>query len=144
MKKLRIPYQKRTWIFKLLFFLEIVIALGMTFVAACTEHLDTRFPVHDVRQVSEWHTKIGGEDIACNSDVDLAAYLPEGERSFVLESTLPDDITDKDELAFRISDKRVRVSIGGKEVASFGYNEDHPLWETSGRYFKAKCIRKHI
>ncbi len=135
MKKLKIPYQNRTWIFKPLFFLEVVLAIGMTFVAAFADHMDTRYVDSNVRTIDEWHTQIGSESITCNSDVDLADYLPKGERSFVLESTLPDDITDKDELAFRISDKKVRVSIDGKEVDSFGYNENHPLWRTSGRYF---------
>ncbi len=128
-------YKKRTWIYKLLLVIQTLLMLGMVIAASFAGHLDVTYEDAAVRTMDQWYAVFDNETIPCNSDVDLAKYMPKGKRSFTLVSTLPVDITDKDELAFRISDRKAVVMIGDKRVAAFGYEDEHPLWSTSGRYF---------
>ena len=128
-------YKNRTWIFKTLLLVQILLVLGMTVTAAFAKHLDVTYKEDSVRALTSWYSEIDGQKILCNDDVDLGDYMKEGERSFTIYTELPHDLDDKDELAFRISDKKVVVRIEGEKIADYGYEGTHPLWITSGRYF---------
>ncbi len=134
-KKTGISQKKSTWIFKTLFALNILIALVLIVIASFTKHMDATYKTATVRSMSGWYFENGTEQIPCNDDTDLAPYLSKDQSSFTLRATVPDDVTDGDELAFRISDKNVSVRIDNRETATFGYDDSHPLWRTSGRYY---------
>ncbi|MBO4902660.1 MAG: response regulator [Lachnospiraceae bacterium] len=135
MQKSGVAFNKRIWIFKIFYAIIIAMGVGMLFVAAFTKHLDVTYKDTNVRTMDTWFLHNGQVVIPCNSDTDLKPYLEEGQRSYVLESIVPQDTTDGDELAFRISDRNVRVVIDGRTAASFGYDDSNPLWKTDGRYY---------
>ena len=128
-------YKKRIWTFKILFVLQIIIALGMVVAAGISKHTDVSYKEAEIRTMNHWVANVDGQQIACDPGVDLAPYMRDGVMEFTLLGTLPNDISDKDQLAFRISDKKVNVMIDGERVAAFGYGDEHPLWITDGRYF---------
>ena len=135
MDKQGLGYKKRIWIFKVLFVLQTVLATAMLFIAAFAKHPDVSYKEAEVRTLNSWVADINGTEIPCDPGVDLGDYLPDGIMGFTLQGVLPDDITRKDQLAFRISDKKAVVTIDGKEVGAFGTEGSHPLWQTDGRYF---------
>ncbi|MCR4684872.1 MAG: response regulator [Lachnospiraceae bacterium] len=134
-KRSGISFKSRTWIFKSFFALNIVIGAVLIICAAFTEHQDATYKTTTVRSMDTWYFENGSEQILCDDDTDLAPYLKDGNRAFTIKSTVPSDVTDGDELAFRISDKNVLIRIDGREIAEFGYEDSHPLWRTSGRYY---------
>lgn len=135
MMKLIPDEKKRNWIFKVFFTLNILLGLGMVIAAFFPKHTEATYIDEDIRTLESWAYDTGTEKVICDADTDLAPYMGEGNRSFTVSNTMPLDVKDGDELAFRISDKNVTVQIGGAETASYGYEDAHPLWRTSGRYY---------
>ena len=113
----------------------VLLALVMVFIAAAAHHADRKYKADRIRTIDTWFFDDNGVEIPCNSGVNLSEYLDEGELSYTIRSVLPKDITDADELGFRISDRTVRLRVDGEEIASFGQEEALPLWRTDGRYY---------
>ncbi len=128
-------FKIRNIIFRTLFAGCVLLAVILTAVAMLAGHADKKYRDEKIRMIDTWFFDDNGVEIPCNSRVNLKDYMDEGVLSYTIRAVLPKDVTDSDELGFRISDRQVRIAVAGEEIASFGGKEPLPLWRTDGRYY---------